>query len=152
MDRVNRILRSEEYSRLLDKIDEGEKDRIYCKHAITHLLDVARMMYIEVLEKGIDLDKEVVYATALLHDIGRAVSNDNHAEESAKIAIHMLRFAGFDEQEISMVEEAILSHRTGSNTLLGDLLYRNDKLSRNCFYCPSQGTCKWKIKNEGIER
>ena len=36
-----------------------------------HFLDVARLAWIAGLEQGLGLDKEIVYAAALLHDIGK---------------------------------------------------------------------------------
>lgn len=152
MNRVNKIIENEEYIDLIKRIDEQEKERIYCKHGYSHLMDVARMMYIEALEKGLDIDREVIYAAALLHDIGRAVSNENHDSESAKLAVHILELAEFNREEIACIVEAIESHRTGSNTELGKLLYKNDKLSRACYFCKAQDTCKWKTLNKRIYR
>ncbi len=43
----------------------------YCRHGLEHLLDVARISYIQVLEDGLDYDENVLYAAALLHDIGK---------------------------------------------------------------------------------
>ena len=41
-ERYNRIVRNEEFNRLLDEIEALEADRIYCRHGLEHLLDVAR--------------------------------------------------------------------------------------------------------------
>ena len=59
-ERYNRIVRNEEFNRLLDEIEALEADRIYCRHGLEHLLDVARISYIQVLEDGLDYDKNVL--------------------------------------------------------------------------------------------
>ena len=40
---------------------------------MSHLLDVARIAYIRNLEKGYGFRKDVIYAAAVLHDIGKAL-------------------------------------------------------------------------------
>ena len=88
-ERYNRIVRNEEFNRLLDEIEALEADRIYCRHGLEHLLDVARISYIQVLEDGLDYNKNILYAAALLHDIGRAAEYrgaGSHGEAGALIA------------------------------------------------------------------
>lgn len=72
MDRVNQIWRHPVYQEHYKKIQELESERIFCRHTPEHFLDVARLMYIYALEKHLELPKELIYAAALLHDIGRA--------------------------------------------------------------------------------
>lgn len=72
MDRVNRIWRHPVYQEHYKKIQELESERIFCRHTPEHFLDVARLMYIYALEEHLELPKELIYAAALLHDIGRA--------------------------------------------------------------------------------
>ena len=59
-ERYNRIVRNEEFNRLLDGIETLEADRIYCRHGLEHLLDVARISYIQVLEDGLDYDSSTI--------------------------------------------------------------------------------------------
>ena len=99
-ERYNRIVRNEEFNRLLDEIEALEADRIYCRHGLEHLLDVARISYIQVLEDGLDYDKNILYAAALLHDIGRAAEYrdaGSHDEAGAVIAAGILRDCGYAE-------------------------------------------------------
>ena len=154
-DRYNRIIRNEEFNRLLDEIEALEADRIYCRHGLEHLLDVARISYIQVLEDGLDYDKSILYAAALLHDIGRAAEYrgaGSHDEAGAVIAEGILRDCGYTESEIRLIQEAIRGHGEEGGTGLGALLHRSDKASRMCFRCKAADTCKWKVKNEGIEK
>lgn len=71
MKRVNKILSNVEFKSCLQTIEDFERERIFCKHGLTHLLDVARISYILNLESGLNVPKEIIYATTLLHDIGR---------------------------------------------------------------------------------
>lgn len=58
----------EHYKRLA----QAEKDRRFCCHQMEHLLDVARIAYIRNLEAGLGFSKKMIYAAAILHDIGKA--------------------------------------------------------------------------------
>ena len=71
MEYVEKLSGDREYRQLLERLKELEKDRIYCHHGIGHLLDVARIAYIENLEAQLGLEKEDIYIAALLHDLGR---------------------------------------------------------------------------------
>ena len=55
----------------MEHLAEYEKNRIFCRHGMDHLMDVARIAYIENLEKNCGISKEIIYGAALLHDIGR---------------------------------------------------------------------------------
>lgn len=147
MKRVNRILQNETYKEYLEKIKNLEKDRIYCKHEMTHLMDVARIAYILNLEEKSDIDKEMIYATALLHDIGRWVeyeSGTDHALASKELSYEILKNCGFNDAESAVICQAIGHHRIKENhpTTLSWYLYQADKLSRPCISCKSIDTCK----------
>ena len=71
MERVNKICGHPVWKWHMERLAEYEKDRIFCRHGVEHLLDVARIAYIENLEKNSGLSKEIIYGAALLHDIGR---------------------------------------------------------------------------------
>lgn len=156
MDRVNKILNNEKYKSLLEEISELEKDRMFCKHSLAHFLDVARIAYIEVLEKQLNYNKEVIYAIALLHDIGRGLEYKEgipHNIASALIAKDILKDIDFTEKQKSQIIKCIEDHRTGSEDSLSEVIYKSDKLSRNCFNCNSIKLCKWNDdkKNKGIK-
>lgn len=155
MNRVNEILNNKKYKRLLEEIADLEKDRIFCKHSLAHFLDVARIAYIEVLEKQLNYNKEVIYAIALLHDIGRGLEYKEgipHHIASALIAKDILKDIDYTEEEKSQIIKCIEEHRTGSEDSLSEIIYKSDKLSRNCFNCNSIKLCKWtnEKKNKGI--
>ena len=65
MKRVNQIIQHEVFIRELKKLNRLERDRMYCRHDIDHLLSVARVAYITALEEGLPLKKDVIYGAAL---------------------------------------------------------------------------------------
>ena len=52
----------------LTRIQLAEQNRRFCRHNLEHSLDVARLMWIAVLEQQFPYDRAVVYACGLLHD------------------------------------------------------------------------------------
>lgn len=157
MDRVNRLFHHREYQRLLAEMEALEKNRLYCGHDRAHFLDVARIGYIYVLEQGMDVSKEVVYAYGLLHDIGRGAEylhGEPHHEASVRIADDLLTDVGFTDGEKKIILEAIQSHRRMSDEgSFNGLMYKADKASRACYNCKVESTCHWDAdrKNRRIE-
>lgn len=157
MERYSRILRHSLFLEYIDNIERLERERIYCGHSIEHLTAVARIAYIEVLEKGLTYDKDIIYAMGLLHDIGRTLQYTcgvPHEAGGVTLADRILRDCGYTEQEIKTVADAIAGHRvkqTAENGAAG-ILYRADKLSRECYLCKAADTCNWpeEQRNHGI--
>ncbi len=148
LTRVNRILKDKEYQAYIRETEELEKDRIYCRHNMEHFLAVARIACILNIDEGSGIDRELIYAAALLHDIGRGheyISGVRHEEESTRLAPSIIQRAGFDEDEEKIIISAIATHRDkecvkdiGS---LNSLIYRADKLSRTCYHCDAYDKC-----------
>lgn len=156
MPRVNAVLKSEKYQKLLKAIEKAEQDRKFCKHTMEHFLDTARIMYIISMEEKWSLNKEIIYAAALLHDIGRAKEyekNIPHNQASAQFAKEVLPECGFSDDEIKVIAQGILCHRNSNSgiksdsnnydSIMGKLLYKADKLSRMCFNCQAEKECYW---------
>ena len=72
MQRIDNILKNETYRFLMGMIRERELARIFCCHGLDHCLDVARIAYMLDMDEGAGIDRELIYAAALLHDVGRA--------------------------------------------------------------------------------
>lgn len=159
MERVNKIINHKIYKQEMEKIKYFERERIYCKHGLEHQLEVARMAYILTLEEQSGIDKELIYATALLHDIGRGVqyeTKESHEKISVLLAEKILPECGFSENEMRDILYAIESHREKDKNVLNGLakvIYEADKKSRNCFSCESAHTCYWSTdkKNKKLE-
>jgi HD superfamily phosphodiesterase len=153
--KVNRILDSAEFAEFLEKNKECEKDRMFCRHDLTHLLSVARIGQILNLQRGYNLDAECVYAAALLHDIGRFrqyADKTPHEEASAVLAVPELEKAGFNAAEINEISDAIKLHRYGGGEpgSLAHVLFTADKLSRNCKFCKAARECVKAYKNSEL--
>ena len=160
MERIHRIQKHPLFQTLCKKLRDAETERVFCRHTLEHFLDVARLMYIFALEDGAKLRKDVIYAAALLHDIGRyeqLVSGTPHDLAGARLAGEIMPDCGFNTDETACVQGAILEHRNQDGEVsredLSTYLYRADKLSRLCFVCPTQAMCNWpmEMKNLWIE-
>ena len=102
MNRINAILKDPEYQTYLREIGICEKDRIFCRHNMAHFLDVARLAWIFNLEEHMNLERERIYAAALLHDIGRHLQYREgipHEKASEKLAAPILERCGFENKE-----------------------------------------------------
>lgn len=150
MDRIDRLTEHSLFRDCMFKIAEAEQDRIFCLHGMEHSLDVARIGYIINMEEQLHIDKELIYAAALLHDLGRCMEyeeNISHHQAGVGIAKTILSDSGFHEKETEDICRAILKHKepceeNGSKDL-SYLLYTADKLSRNCFACKASDACYW---------
>ena len=160
MKRVNAILAHPLYRDCSARLEELEKDRIFCRHQMTHLLDVARIAYISNMEQGLGIEKEVIYAAALLHDIGKYVQYEDgtpHEQSGEKIASEILGSLSekdaFSDEENRMILTAIRGHRRlrEDADVLEKLLYTSDKASRMCFACPAEGECDWSTEKKNME-
>ncbi|PRR83408.1 HD domain-containing protein [Clostridium vincentii] len=146
MERVNQILENKNYRNYLKRLEDLEQEREFCKHTIEHFLDVARIAYIKVLEDNLNYSKEVIYAIALLHDIGKILEYEEgipHHRGSVEISKEILKEIDFTEEEKASILTAIEEHREGSEKELSKLIYISDKLSRNCFNCRAEKKCYW---------
>ncbi|MCI8293885.1 MAG: HD domain-containing protein [Hespellia sp.] len=163
MKRVNAIWEHPFYQEQYQKLMMREKDRVFCRHQIEHLLNVARIAYIYNLEQGLGIDKELIYITAILHDIGKYEQYESgtpHEIAGSRIANHILRDLNgsqreirFTEKEIRQILSAILNHRRQEDVRgpLDALLYASDKRSRNCFACPARTQCDWEEQRKNKE-
>jgi len=157
MDKIQKILRHPDFLTYVKANKKREKKRKFCKHNIAHFLNVARIGYLLVLEGGLPVSKEAIYAAALLHDIGRWRQYDDgtpHEYASAELAEPVLYDAGFSGDDITEIIDAILKHRSekhsGGNGLRG-VLFKADKLSRSCMFCKAESECDWAHKNAEIK-
>lgn len=149
MIRVNQIYRHPVFREKFRALQEAETDRQFCKHTLEHLMDVARLMYIYSLEYELSIPKEVIYAMALMHDIGRIDQIEKgipHEQAGASLCDLILPDCGFTKEEIDTIKAAILHHRKAAddeNNPYYEMLYWADKKSRNCYACDMQKECNW---------
>lgn len=156
LDRINSILHNVIYIECIRKIENYEVNRIYCRHNIEHFLDVARIAYIINLEKELNIKKDIIYAAALLHDIGRWKQYQDgtpHHIASVELSIEILRSACYNGDEIDEIIKAIAGHRNidSSENTLESIIYFSDKKSRNCFKCAARESCNWVEENKNYD-
>lgn len=155
MIRVNAIWHHTLYQKNLAELLRLETDRIFCRHTPEHFLDVARLAYIFSLERGIVCSRELIYCTALLHDIGRAkqyTDGTPHDKAGVQIAEEILSDLNFTSEEKEQILTAIGEHRSSGNndSVLSQLLYEADKKSRMCFTCPAEKDCYWDLSKKNM--
>lgn len=148
MKRVQAVWEHPLYQQNLKDLTRLEADRVFCRHTPEHFLDVARLAYIFALERKLNCSRELIYCTALLHDIGRAEQYTNgipHDEAGVSIAGQILSDLNFTEEEKSQILNAIGEHRSSNENLpiLSQIIYEADKKSRNCFLCSAEKECYW---------
>lgn len=169
MPRVNQILQHRSYEEYCARNKQAEEKRVYCRHGADHGVDVARIAYTYLLEEYINslrstpeaeaehtgskleekynVNKEIVYAAGILHDIGRWVEyeiQEDHALVGARLSPPILSDCGFSEAEIESITLGILEHRLApdkTSSTLGQALALADDWARDCKNCPSQDTC-----------
>lgn len=150
MERIQAIIHHPLYKEYTGKIKEWEKDRQFCKHDYVHFLNVARLAMIIKLKEDLTMSEELIYAAALLHDIGRHIQYEtgkDHATASGELAFQILEEAGYSEKETGVIIDAIINHRNEGikeEKNLRGILYRADKLSRECYFCEMEPYCNWK--------
>lgn len=156
LERFNRILSHKDFKFKVSQIERLERGRVFCHHSLQHLVDTARVAYILSLEGGLNIPKDLIYATALLHDIGRYdeyVYGKPHTEVSQG-TIDILKSCGYSLDEVTQIVEAIEHHQERPKDVktLSDVLYRADKLSRLCFNCNARDECYWSdsVKNDNL--
>jgi HD superfamily phosphodiesterase len=161
-ERINKIIQHPHFIKHYENIVDYENDRIYCKHDMSHFLDVCRIAYIVNCEYKLGISKDLIYAAGLLHDIGRDKEYEDgtpHNEASAIICGKILKDAGFSLKESILIKKAIHNHRHLYDHAtdikkpkdLSDVIYLADKRSRPCLTCPVEDSCNWDTEKKNME-
>lgn len=155
MEFVDNLIKHPIYIENLNQIKTAEVHRVFCCHGIAHLMDVARIAYIYNLEQNLGLEKEMIYLTALLHDIGRAKeynTGEPHEQAGMELTAMILSELDYPKEKRGIILRAIENHRIKEiKGLCSDdkaeqlkvLINMADKQSRNCFFCDAYEKCKW---------
>ena len=158
MERYQKISEQKQFKEYVEHIRILEADRIFCCHGPEHLMDVARIAWINNLEQELGFSKDIIYGMALLHDIGKVKQYEEgipHEVTGKEIAEEILRECGYDEEERNIITRAVFYHRKGNDPEklpLSTLLYEADKASRLCMFCKAEKECNWNAdtKNDRI--
>ena len=154
MENINIILNNKEYKQALEKLSEYERNREFCNHTIEHFMDVSRIAYIMVLEEKLNVSKEVIYSIGLLHDIGRVKQYEegiHHDIASVDMSREILKETSFTDEEINIILNGIANHRKESDNKLEEIIYKADKLSRQCFNCKAEKECYWSSEKKNFK-
>lgn len=152
MERYQRIIEDEVYIKHIQKTEAYEKNREFGHHDMQHFLDVARVGMLINLTEGYNIPKDMIYAAALLHDVGRDVQYEDgtpHDIASVDITKDIFTRIGdiYTKEEQEEILAAIGDHRNKdirTEKSLAGLLYRADKESRPCYFCKAYEECNWK--------
>lgn len=156
MDRINRILEHPVFIDCIKQNEMAEADRCFCHHDMEHLCAVGRIAMLLNLEEEAGLEKDIVYAAAFLHDCGRYKQYTEgipHEKAGMEIAGTILQECGYNQDETMLIVTSIGSHRGSTvknrKDALADILYRADKMSRNCRFCKVYEECNWSEELKG---
>ena len=154
MNNIDAIMNNKLYREALEKLSEYERDREFCNHTIEHFIDVSRIAYIMILEENLNVSKEIVYAIGLLHDIGRVKQYEegiHHDIASVEMSKEILKETSFTDEEINIILNGIANHRKESDNKLEEIIYKADKLSRQCFNCKAEKECYWSSEKKNFK-
>ena len=155
MKNTNKIYQLEIVQEKIHRLEILERDRKFCKHNMEHFLSVARICYILCLENDIPMDKDVIYTTALLHDLGRVeqiLTGMDHDKASVMLAKEVLPYTDFTSWEKDEIIDAIGEHRkTQDGKDFVSYFYQADKLSRACYQCSAEADCYWSSAKKNLE-
>lgn len=154
MNNIDAIMNNKLYREALEKLSEYERDREFCNHTIEHFIDVSRIAYIMALEENLSVSKEVIYAIGLLHDIGRVKQYEegiHHDIASVEMSKEILKETSFTKDEINIILNGIANHRKESDNKLEEIIYKADKLSRQCFNCKAEQECYWSSEKKNFK-
>lgn len=148
MERFQKIIWHKTYQETYERLQQLETGRKFCGHDMEHFLSVARISYLMILEQNLPISKDIIYATALLHDLGRADQYEkgiSHEEAGALLAEEILKDCGYTEEERQFMTDTILKHRDikEEKESFTSIFYRADKLSRDCIHCKAREECYW---------
>lgn len=157
--RFEKILKHKIFAETIKQIEKAEENRRFCRHGMEHIISVARIAYIISLENNSGISKDIIYAAALLHDIGRKKEYEcgiSHNEAGAEIAREILYDCGYSDEETALITNAVLTHRHDECENVASSLEKficlADKFSRTCFDCQAYNECNWgkEKKNETL--
>ena len=111
----------------------------YCKndkgHGLLHILEVIRRSFALNQNLNLGLDKNMIYAIASFHDLGKYINSDIHEKIAADTFIkdeNMKRF--FNDKQRTTIKEAIEDHRSSKKdyprTKYGELISSADRNTR----------------------
>jgi len=104
-------------------------------HGLLHILEVIRRSFALNQNLNLELDKNMIYAIASCHDLGKYLNSDIHEKIAADIFIkddNMKKF--FSDEQRGIIKEAIEDHRSSKKdhprSKYGELISSADRNTR----------------------
>jgi exopolyphosphatase / guanosine-5'-triphosphate,3'-diphosphate pyrophosphatase len=87
---------------------------------VAHVARLALGLFDELATAGVHagdpLERELLWASALLHDIGMAIDYDDHHKHSRYLVLNA-GLPGFEQREVALIGQAVRYHRKGMPSL-----------------------------------
>lgn len=93
-----------------------DADFAHSEHVARLSLEIWDALRAQGLHAGDDAERELVWATAMLHDIGVAVDYDDHHKHSRYLILNA-GLPGFSPRETALIGQAARYHRKGTPSL-----------------------------------
>jgi exopolyphosphatase/guanosine-5'-triphosphate,3'-diphosphate pyrophosphatase len=144
-----------------------------------HVVHLALGLFDELAEAGLHagdaLERELLWAACLLHDIGMTVDYDDHHKHSRYLILNA-GLPGFEPREVALIGQAVRYHRKGTPSLgpfaglaaegdaerldrmatllrlAEDLERSRDQLVRDAHVAVADGTVRLELVSEGDDR
>ena len=104
-------------------------------HGLLHILEVIRRSFALNQNLDLELDKNMIYAIASCHDLGKYINSDIHEKIAAETFFkdeNMKKF--FSDEQRTIIKEAIEDHRSSKKdhprTKYGELISSADRNTR----------------------
>ncbi|MDP9346051.1 MAG: Ppx/GppA family phosphatase [Actinomycetota bacterium] len=87
---------------------------------VAHVAALALTLFDDLAEAGLHagdpVERELLWASALLHDIGMTIDYDDHHKHSRYLVLSA-GLPGFEQREVAMIGQAVRFHRKGNPSL-----------------------------------
>ena len=120
------------YPKLYKKVDSVHQWETHISNVVKYSLQIAEDI---TKTRAMDINFDIVYVVAALHDIGLLIERKNHEVHSRKFIetkIKQKLKSWFSEDEIEVIGTAVEDHRGSSDslprTIYGEIVYDADKI------------------------
>ena len=146
---------------------------------VAHVAQLALGLFDELAAAGVHggdpVERELLWAAALLHDIGMTVDYDDHHKHSRYLVLNA-GLPGFEQRELALIGQAVRYHRKGTPSLgpfaplaikgdeerlnrmsaclrlAEDLERSRDQLVRAAHVAVADGTVRLELESDGDDR
>jgi exopolyphosphatase/guanosine-5'-triphosphate,3'-diphosphate pyrophosphatase len=106
------------FSHLLDLAAQYDVDEVHTAHVAHLALQLYDQLAEHDLHRGDPVERELLWSSCVLHDIGMAVDYDDHHKHGRYLVLHS-GLPGFSQREVALIGQIVRYHRKGT-PVLGD--------------------------------